>query len=286
MALTFEKLSPYVGVEVFGFTTENMNTPEIEEQLRDAFIKYHLLKINIADFSSEDQRRFAQIFGDITIRGTYQADPEEKDTQYVSNTREDGILGNGEIVFHHDHLYYKNPLTSLMLYAIEVPPSGSVTRFRSEAELLKRVPAELKDKAEKVECLHLYDYLNPVVLSGDFTGGPDLSTYSPESPRYWRPLTWKDPRSDSDILLLSKGVDYRGAIDSVAEGSRLIEDLYSFGNDEALNDEITYDHHWQSNDLIIWDNLVLAHARMPFNKSEPRTMRRTPIVNEAWVPQH
>ena len=37
-------------------------------------------------------------------------------------------------------------------------------------------------------------------------------------------------------------------------------------------------HDWAAGDLLIWDNLMLQHARLPFDSSEPRTLRRTPIL--------
>ena len=60
------------------------------------------------------------------------------------------------------------------------------------------------------------------------------------------------------------------------EGRKLIGDIWDFA---ALNDaDCTYVHEWAPGDLLIWDNLMLQHARMPFDPKEARTLRRTPIL--------
>ena len=280
MLFSYTPLSPCIGAEVEGFDPSYLDNAEARQELKAAFLKYHLLKINIPNFSSEDQVKFSEIFGEITIRGNYQVDPEEPKTQYISNTRGDGILGRGELAFHHDHLFYEHPLTALVLYGIEVPESGSVTRFRSESCLLDKLPADIRSKCEGIECLHLYDYYNPAILAGiltkDMSG--DLSKVTPGSPQQWRPLIWKEPRSGKDLLLLSPIADIAGNIESKGAAREFHTELMAMGEEAGFVDAITYDHHWEQNDLVIWDNLVLAHARTPFKSEEPRTLRRTPIV--------
>jgi hypothetical protein len=74
---------------------------------------------------------------------------------------------------------------------------------------------------------------------------------------------------DPDLHCCVRG-DFGGA------GRQLIDDIWTFatGNDA----DCTYVHNWSVGDLLIWDNLMLQHARLPFDSNEPRTLRRTPIV--------
>jgi len=44
------------------------------------------------------------------------------------------------------------------------------------------------------------------------------------------------------------------------------------------NEEFAYAHDWRTGDMIFWDNLVLQHARLPFDPDVTRTLRRTAIV--------
>jgi alpha-ketoglutarate-dependent taurine dioxygenase len=45
----------------------------------------------------------------------------------------------------------------------------------------------------------------------------------------------------------------------------------------AGREDLVYAHHWAPGDLVVWHNCLTQHARLPFNGSEPRTLRRTQI---------
>jgi alpha-ketoglutarate-dependent taurine dioxygenase len=237
--------------------------------LREAFRDHGLLLIRQPGLSAEDQIRFARVFGEVQIRGRYSVQPDNALVQHVSNARADGILGDGEIDFHQDHLFYEQPLKALILYGIEIPPSGSVTKFRSAAAVYERLPTALRARAERVKCLHLYNY------SGDYTRRQSAEGAPPDSPRAWQPLVWTQPESGRRALWINRLTTV--AFDGVTsqEGEALLEELTTFA--DAIED-CTYAHTWRPGDLVLWDNRMLHHARMPFNAAEKRTLRRTPIV--------
>lgn len=269
MSIEIRPLSRCVGAEVVGLDLSRQIDDETAGQLRGALRNYHLLKIQDEDLSAADQARFAEVFGRVEIRGSYETPPEDPKTQFVSNSREDGILGDGEIAFHHDHLFYEVPLTAIVLYGIEVPPSGSDTKFRSEKAVLDRLPSALRERARSVRCLHLYDY------KADYTKPQNPETATPGSPRAWQPLVWTNPDTGEEALWLSplNAVDFEGVTRD--EGRALMHELSDFA--ETLVDSV-YVHHWRQGDLVIWDNRMLAHARVAFDATEKRTLRRTPIV--------
>ncbi|HVO14644.1 MAG TPA: TauD/TfdA family dioxygenase [Alphaproteobacteria bacterium] len=269
MPFEVRKLTPHVGAEILGLDLAAPYDRATAEALRAAFREHHLLLIRQKDLAAEDQVRFAQVFGDIVIRGKYKVPPEEALTQYVSNSRADGILGDGEIEFHQDHTFYENPLKALILYGVEIPPSGSATKFRNINVMLDRLPEDLRRRAEGVKVLHLYDY------EGDYTRWQDPAKASANSQRAWQPLVWTEPETGRKALwaIRVSAVDFEGV--PYEEGRALVEELFEFA---AGEEDLTYVHRWQPGDLVIWNNLMLQHAREPFTTGERRTLRRTPIV--------
>jgi taurine dioxygenase len=191
----------------------------------------------------------------------------------VSNTRGDGILSVGRLGFHHDHLFYEHPLTALMLYAIEIPESGSVTSFRSGASMCAALPPDLHDRAAAIECLHLYDYTK--INAGLYEPWADPATASPDAESDYKPLIWHHPVTGVEVLWLSPPEGFR-RIDRDG-GIELFNELRAFVDGHI--DEIDhYDHDWRPGDLVVWSNLLVAHARHSFDKTQPRTLRRTPII--------
>jgi alpha-ketoglutarate-dependent taurine dioxygenase len=269
MAIELRPVSGHVGVDVRGVDLSKPIDDETAKGLRQAFLDHHLLLFRNQDISADDQFRFASLFGEAKIRGKYARAAAEPATQYVSNTRTDGILGDGEIAFHQDHVFYEHPLRAIILYGVQIPPSGSATRFRNAVTLVDRMPDKLRRRCEPVRCLHLYDY------NGDYTAWQDPAKASPDAPRAWHPLLWTHPETGQLALWLSplNTVDFAGATRD--EGWALIDELKSYAD---AADDLVYQHEWAPGDLVIWSNRTLQHARLPFIPGEARTLRRTPIV--------
>jgi alpha-ketoglutarate-dependent taurine dioxygenase len=270
MTLQIKPLSQYVGAEIGGLDLHAPISPADANELSSAFAKYHLLLIRDPKVSEDEQSAFGEVFGAIKIRHRYANVGEVKRTQYVSNTRKDGILGDGEIHYHQDHTFYEKPLSAIILYGVQVPQSGSATKFRKSGAILDKLPAELRARAEGVKCLHLYNY------EGDYTKWQDPSKAPADSPCAWQLLIWTNPKTNEQALwaIPISTVAFEGI--SEEGGRQLIDDIWAFA---ANNDEdCTHVHNWSAGDLLIWDNLMLQHARLPFDSNEPRTLRRTPIV--------
>ncbi len=269
MSITLHPLSAHVGAEVRGLDLTKDIDETTADSLRHAFREHHLLLVRQTGVSSDDQIRFARLFGEVTIRVKPADAIEAPMEQYVSNTRVDGILGDGEIEFHHDHVFFDEPLRAIILYGIEIPPTGSATKFRNAIALFDSLPRDLQQRCEAVRCLHLFDY------SGDFTRWQDPAKASPDAPRAWQPLVWTSAETGQKALWLSpiNTVDFEGV--SREEGMALIRSLRTLADG---SEQFVYRHKWTPGDLVIWSNRTLQHARLPFDPSERRTLRRTPIL--------
>ena len=64
-------------------------------------------------------------------------------------------------------------------------------------------------------------------------------------------------------------IDYFDGL-SIEESNRLKTQLA----EEGLKEKYCYDHHWEDNDLIISNEKITIHKRLPFNKMEERVMHK------------
>ena len=266
--MSFTPLSPHVGVEVHGLDLRSPIPAELADRLRAAFREHHLLLVRQPGVSDADQLRFTRLFGDVLVRNSYDGSIG-KEFYFISNNRPDGALPVGEIEFHHDHLFYANPLKAAFLYALEVPASGSKTRFRNVTTLYERLPADLRSKADSVRCLHFFNY------DDNYGGRQDPTKDSPRAQRAWHPLAWPNPETGRKALwnVRITTVEYDGVTHD--DGEALLQTLWDFGE---ANADLDYTHDWRTGDLLMWDNRMLAHARLPFQSHEPRTLRRTSAI--------
>lgn len=287
MPVVFKPLSKTFGVEVCDLDFASPLDPEVKEQLRAAFRQFNLLLVRDVGINTAEQAAFADIFGDpapLPVVSTA-ANVEEPETQYVSNTRSGGILPNGELAYHQDHLFDPEPVRAIMLYGVEVPASGSATKFRSCSDIYEHMSEPLRSNAENVRCLHLFDFESEAVkpptdnvevwASGlkDRDCPFSLETASPNAPRTWQPLIWRNPETGLATVWCNHGstVAFEGA--TYEQGKALLNQIADVA--EGVDD---YVHDWRTGDLLLWNNLTLQHARLPFKSTESRTLRRSTIM--------
>lgn len=269
MMLRFDPLHPALGAEVHGLNARELSDSAVREQLRSALSRYRLLLVrNQPDLDVSAQVAFTEVFGELYASRSYKGEMGDQG-YYFSNTRADGQLGTGELSYHHDHLFLQSPAHAAVLYAIEIPESGSATKFRDAVEIFRRLPEASQRLAQSIRCLHALDYSTVTR-----TGHVDKSQLSPKALRSWQPLAWQDPTSGATALWMVPltTVDYEGI--ELSDGHAFLSQLWQLA--EAMVD-IEYTHQWRVGDLLIWDNRLLSHARLPFNDHEPRTLRRTTV---------
>jgi taurine dioxygenase len=267
MTIQFAPLHPLLGAEVRGLDLHQPMSDALAQTLRQGLRKHRLLLVRgQPGLSVQQQVEFTKCFGELYVSRSYKGEMGEQG-YYFSNTRTDGQLGTGELSYHHDHLFNERPCSAAVLYAIEVPPSGSATKFRDSIEMYNRLPDSTKAQAEAVRCLHVLDY-----ASVSRTGRVQKSDLSPKALRAWQPLVWSDPQTRA-LWLVPLTTHALDGIDEAA-GMALLDTLWAEA--ETMHD-LEYVHQWHTGDILIWDNLRLSHARLPFNDAEPRTLRRTTV---------
>ncbi len=266
--LTIRPLTPHLGAEVAGIDLGLPIDDGAATMLREAFGCHHLLLLRGQEIDEAAQIRFATLFGPVSHRGAYM---KRRDYAHVSNTLEDGILGNGVLHFHSDHTFFRHPLKAICLFAIEIPASGGDTLFSNAAAAWTGLPVHLKERITGLRSLQLFDY------HGDYNRRVLERDASPDAPRCRHPLMLQD---DAGRTVLFVHAHTTAAIDGLsdAETDDLINELTGYIADPAIG----YRHVWRRGDVIVWNNITLQHARTDFDPGQHRTLRRVPIaVSEA-----
>jgi len=266
--VTLRPLSRVVGAEVLGLDLSQPIRPETAELLRDAYRRHHLLLVRGQQPTTTQQSAFAEVFGNIVLREKNEVKNAEDKAQHVSNVRDDGLFGMGDLDFHLDQLFQPQPLSALILCALEVPSKGGDTLFVNAMAAVEKMPAALRDRIKDLNCLNAYTF------AGNLAKDWNVKDASGHGMTQEHPMLWQDPLSGRHALWVNK-LTTLGVVGLAAEESAaLIAEVRRYLYDES----ITYQHKWRVGDLLLWDNLRLQHARTPFDAAERRTLRRTPIL--------
>ncbi len=261
---------PALGVEVTGLNLAHPLGADEADGLRAAFARHHLVLVRDQHhIGPADQVRFAGLFGPVIN------DQPGVDHTYVSNTRPEGIIRDGALLFHSDLAFTPSPVLAISLAAVEVDPDGgTITRYANAQRALGLLSPELRSRIEGARARHLFDLTNQV---GDRRLSDD--DLDPAEPRHEHPMVFPNPHNGHGVLYVSEMQTCRVIGMNSTTGDALLgelfEVLYQPGN--------VHEHHWRPGDVVVWDNIALQHAR-PDHGPAPRTLRRVTLAHRT-VPE-
>lgn len=265
MAIETVPVLPWLGTQVKGIDLREPLAPEMVRFLKDRLHNTGFLLFRGQQLDELQQLRFALSFGRICRTGPFQASLA-KGFCYVSNVREDGAFGRGELRFHQDQTSFKYMVQAAMLYGVEVPGQGGETLFSNTAYVLKQMPADFRQEIMGYQMRHEVDY-----AGFDFGRPVETTKFN-----WVHDIVMEHPWSDQQIIN-SNVNSGKEIIGKSAEQTRAIaERIESFIADET----VLYRHRWQQGDLVFWDNYLCQHARAPYDESnERRTLRRCVLAH-------
>lgn len=271
-----EPLSDVVGVRVSGVDfTQPIDGPTAEA-LRDLFARNSVLCVSGQRLAATDQIRFADLFGPVDsayrVRSSYGGkEVLSRGVMLVSNIRKNGepigSLPDGEMQFHSDGAHREVPYAATTLYAVKIPSRGGDTLFANLAAAYEALDDAIKAKIENLRVHNLYGYDNTFREQTTEADEPNSSSAT-------HPLVKTHPITGRKSLYLSRLMT-RYVVDMARnESNDLLEALFL----HSENPEFIYAHKWSVNDLLIWDNRCLNHARTDFPDDEERLLRRFTVT--------
>ena len=166
-------------------------------------------------------------------------------------------------MFHSDSATRTHPIRAVSLYGEAVPRTGGHTVYADAMAAWRTLPARLRDRVAGLEARHAFDYdAEAKPTSPDFAGFQAV-----------HPVVMAHPLTSEPVLYVNRGQTWRiEGLDDAASDA-LLEELWA--HIEAP--ERRYEHVWHVDDLVVWDNVALQHARTAFDPAEARTLRRVVV---------
>lgn len=269
-------LSSALGAEITGLDLTRELSAEDFRRVRFALTEYQVVVVRDADITTEDQLRFARMFGELEEVKTRKDNPD--DTQYVlyvANRQVNGskgVLPDGEMFFHSDQCYYEKPCCATLLNALQLPSQGGDTLFASMTRAYRTLPEATKKRLAGLRALNRYDYeADPTRRNPHF---------NPASPHWAHPVVIRHPDTGAPALFVNRQMTHHILGMPHEESEELLLGLF----DHAEAEENVYEHVWSPRDLVIWDNRAVLHARRDFDPREARILRRTTVKGDVPAP--
>jgi len=265
--LDMELLSPSVGARITGVDLRPPMAPEVAQALREAFACHAVLCLSGQKVTAQQQIVFASLFGHVDAVNPTGKDPgvvrSKRGVMLVSNIRKDGafigVLPEGEMHFHSDGAHRSKPYRATTLYAIKVPSIGGETKFAAMAAAYEALPAEMQQQLSGMQARHVFNY--------NKTTREEMRD---DAAAVVHPLVRVHPDTGRRALYVSRLMTRDIVGLERAESDELLDFLF----EHCENPKFVYAHRWAPDDLVIWDNRCVNHARADFPAHETRLLRR------------
>jgi taurine dioxygenase len=277
MSIEIAPLDAALGARVLGVNLSKEINGDDFSVIHEAWLKYHVLIFPDQILQDKDQVRFSRMFGVLPEKSPHSKGSESgnqlhQSVMLVSNIREDGkVIGSlpdGEMHFHTDGAYERDPYRYTMLYALEVPKEGGDTLFANMCLAFDTLPEDLKIRLSKAEA------------EQGFYTGTDVSAEMKRSLRVdgykgsaVHPIFIRHEETERISVYVNRLLTRRIIGFDDEESQNLLSRLF----EHSEQSEMIYQHKWTPGDLVAWDNRCTNHARTDFSPGERRLLRRTTV---------
>lgn len=279
MTLTTRTLTRHIGTEITGIDLRDEIDPQTVAELKSLLDSRHLLFFPGQGLSPEEQIAFMELFGTVTSDGA-----GESLHGYISNRRLDsGVHADAALLWHSDNGWSPAPTHFIALGGEKVVGRLAPTLFASAVRAAEELPQALRERIAGLQTINMAN-LAPAD-EGDVTRSrvpvPELRRVWDAVPaddyyypRWTYPMLWRHPRTGVELLPVYE--DFSVCIEGMTPADS--EDIYQSVFRVLYDTDHVYDHHWQQDDLVIWDNIALQHGRPAFHGAHgERTLVRTTI---------
>ncbi|MGZ0175866.1 MAG: TauD/TfdA dioxygenase family protein [Acidimicrobiales bacterium] len=284
--IEFDPLAAPLGAFVRNFDPAATPTTAFVERLAQGLQSHAVLifrsdDANTGTISPAQLVQLGRAFGELEIL----PEPDKRHADHpeifnLSNVRPDGglvevdepqaVFLQGTQRWHTDSSFREIPALCTMLYAVEVTERGGQTQFADMRKTLGLLPAKQRTEIEALQLVHSYEYSranNPGHME------PMTDDERAKYPPVKHP--WVRRNADGSQSL------YMGAHASHIVGRDPVESRVWFAEIEAQLSvhDLVYQHQWQVNDLVVWDNRTTLHRLLGYDiANDRRVMRRITVA--------
>lgn len=275
--------------EILGATIEGL---DLARPLADADLgtvlralgQYGVVRFARQRLSACDLKNFSVRFGrlEINVANAYQ-EPGLPEVMILSNIVENGKpigLADAGQGWHTDMSYSDTIAFANVLYGVEIPqrdgrPLGA-TEFASTHAAYEGLPADLKRRLDGMTVLHDFDKFWEMMRREKGSTRPPLTEAQRKvKPPVSHPIFLTHPLTGCKVLYANPGYSVRINELPEKESDEVLEFLF----EHQLRPEYRYTFHWQTGDVLMWEDIGTIHkAVADYGPHEHRLIRRCQVM--------
>tara|TARA_B100001989_G_scaffold165549_1_gene119086 strand:+ start:677 stop:1510 length:834 start_codon:yes stop_codon:yes gene_type:complete len=245
-----------IGVEVSEFSLSDL-TAENVAFLRSKWVEYGLIVFPKLPLSHDEFKDFALSFGNFGDDPFISSLPDYPNIAEIKRSANEKATPFGG-TWHSDWSFMKKPPSATLLHSKIIPPVGGNTLFANTEKAFAALPEKMKDKLRNLKVIHSAKI--PYADDGFYALEKEersmkILPSKEAKATFSHPMIKIHPESKKECLFINPVYTINIEGFSEDESQQLLWELY----EHMIQDQFVYEHVWNEDMLIMWDNRTVMH---------------------------
>jgi taurine dioxygenase len=245
-----------IGVEVSDFSLSDL-TAENVAFLRSKWVEYGLIVFPKLPLSHDEFKDFALSFGDFGDDPFISSLPDYPNIAEIKRSANEKATPFGG-TWHSDWSFMKKPPSATLLHSKVIPPVGGNTLFANTEKAFAALPEKMKDKLRNLKVIHSAKI--PYADDGFYALEKEersmkILPSKEAKATFSHPMIKIHPETKKECLFINPVYTINIEGFSEDESQQLLWELY----EHMIQDQFVYEHVWNEDMLIMWDNRTVMH---------------------------
>ena len=245
-----------IGVEVSDFSLADL-TEENISFLRSKWVEYGLIVFPKLPLSHDEFKDFALSFGNFGDDPFISSLPDYPNIAEIKRSANEKATPFGG-TWHSDWSFMKKPPSATLLHSKVIPPIGGNTFFANTEKAFSSLPEEMKNKLRSLKVIHSAKI--PYADDGFYALEKEersmkILPSKEAKATFTHPMVKIHPETKKECLFINPVYTINIEGFSEDESQQLLWELY----EHMIQDQFVYEHVWNEDMLIMWDNRTVMH---------------------------
>ena len=245
-----------IGVEVSNFSLADLTRENISF-LRSKWVDYGLIVFPKLPLSHDEFKDFALSFGDFGDDPFISSLPDYPNIAEIKRSANEKATPFGG-TWHSDWSFMKKPPSATLLHSKIIPPVGGNTLFANTEKSFAALPEDMKNRLRNLKVIHSAKI--PYADDGFYALEKEersmkILPSKEAKATFSHPMVKIHPETNKECLFINPvyTINIEGL--SEDESQQLLWELY----EHMIQDKFVYEHVWNEDMLIMWDNRTVMH---------------------------
>ena len=245
-----------IGVEVSDFSLSDL-TEENISFLRSKWVEYGLIVFPKLPLSHDEFKDFALSFGNFGDDPFISSLPDYPNIAEIKRSANEKATPFGG-TWHSDWSFMKKPPSATLLHSKIIPPVGGNTLFANTEKSFAALPETMKNKLRNLKVIHSAKI--PYADDGFYALEKEersmkILPSKEAKATFSHPMIKIHPETKKECLFINPVYTINIEGFSEDESQELLWELY----EHMTQDKFVYEHVWNEDMLIMWDNRTVMH---------------------------